>query len=66
MADARGPDVERTDGEVPVARVVQLQAAWHVAQQHRKQGRGEVPAETRFQTQRGAGRSPDVDLHSGL
>ena len=66
VADARGPDVERADGEAPAARVVQLEAAWQIAQQHRKQGRGEVPAEARLQAQRGAGRSPDVDLHAGV
>src|SRR5262249_16066085 len=63
MADARGPDVELSDGEAPAARVVQLEVTWQGAQPHGKQGRGEVSAEARLKAQRGAGRSPDVDLH---
>ena len=66
MAYARGPDVERADGESLAACVVQLEAAWQVAQQHRKQGWGEVPAKARLQAQRSAGWPPDVDLHFGV
>src|SRR5215510_8202207 len=63
MANARGPNVELSDDETPAARVVELQSAWQVAQPYRKQRRGEVSAEARLQAQRGAGWSPDVNLH---
>src|SRR5262245_26048404 len=44
VADALGADAEWADRETAAACVMQLETARHVAQQHREQGRGEIPA----------------------
>ena len=64
VAHAPSRNQEGPDGDRSADHVVQLEPARHVTQHQGEQWRREVAPESGLQAERGAGRPPDVHLHS--